>query len=74
MSLSLAVRRTFVHLRVRLGELADSFGLGGRIDVSDEPGFGLVLNPKAVLIPADRLFNPDPERSLGVADEATGDL
>ncbi|KAL7411642.1 L-rhamnoate dehydratase-like protein [Mrakia frigida] len=43
---------------------------GGRIDVSDEPGFGLVLNPKARLIPAGRLFNADPEKGLGEADQA----
>lgn len=43
---------------------------GGKIDVSDEPGFGLVLNPNAKLIPASQLFNADPEKSLGAADQA----
>jgi hypothetical protein len=43
---------------------------GGKIDVSDEPGFGLILNPKATLIPYSKLFNADPEDLAGKTDQA----
>lgn len=34
----------------------------------DAPGFGLVLNPKANLIPGDRLLLPSPEKPLKVEE------
>ncbi|KAK4046571.1 hypothetical protein OIO90_006522 [Microbotryomycetes sp. JL221] len=42
---------------------------GGSIDVSDEPGFGLVLNPQAKLLPAVKFLAPNPENGLSMTQE-----
>ncbi|KAJ3881562.1 MAG: putative racemase [Lentinula lateritia] len=42
---------------------------GGSLDVSDEPGFGLTLNPQVTLLPSEQFLAPGPERGLGKADE-----
>lgn len=45
---------------------------GGSIDVSDEPGFGLILNPEAKLIPSSEFLAPNPENGLSMTDEEKG--
>jgi L-rhamnonate dehydratase len=42
---------------------------GGCIDVSDEPGFGLILNPEAKLIPSSEFLAPNPDNGLSMTDE-----
>ena len=42
---------------------------GGFLDVSDEPGFGLTLNPAAVLIPSSKFLAPNPENGLSMTDD-----
>ncbi|KAJ3921412.1 L-rhamnonate dehydratase domain protein, partial [Lentinula edodes] len=37
---------------------------GGSLDVSDEPGFGLVLNFQVTLLPSEQFLAPGPERGL----------
>ncbi|KAE9392889.1 mandelate racemase/muconate lactonizing enzyme family protein [Gymnopus androsaceus JB14] len=46
---------------------------GGSLDVSDEPGFGLTLNPQLTLLPADQFLAPNPEKGLGKADKEGAD-
>ncbi|EJU03623.1 mandelate racemase/muconate lactonizing enzyme family protein [Dacryopinax primogenitus] len=46
--------------------LNEPLPIGGILDVSDAPGFGLELNPQAVLIPAAHLLTPAPEKPLSV--------
>jgi L-alanine-DL-glutamate epimerase-like enolase superfamily enzyme len=43
----------------------------GFLDVSvlDKPGFGLEVNPAARLLPADKMFNPAPQKPLAVEDK-----
>lgn len=40
----------------------------GRVDLGDEPGFGLELNPKAELVPYKSFFSPS--KGIGSAGEA----
>ncbi|KAM0748396.1 racemase [Meredithblackwellia eburnea MCA 4105] len=42
---------------------------GGSIDVSDAPGFGLILNPDAELIPSSKFLAPNPTKGLGETDD-----
>jgi L-rhamnonate dehydratase len=42
---------------------------GGSLDVSDQPGFGLTLNPQLTLHPAESFLAPSPEKGLGKPDE-----
>ena len=57
--------------------IAPSFGnlflnevlpLNGKVDLTDEPGFGLELNPAAELVPYSSFFSPI--KGLGAAGEA----
>ncbi|KAF5386339.1 hypothetical protein D9757_006708 [Collybiopsis confluens] len=41
---------------------------GGSLDISDEPGFGLTLNPQLTLVSADHFLAPGPAKGLGRAD------
>lgn len=43
----------------------------GRIDLTDEPGFGLELNPSAELVPYKSFFTPS--KGLGAAGEVEDD-
>ncbi|GAA5922802.1 hypothetical protein JCM3775_006141 [Rhodotorula graminis] len=42
---------------------------GGSIDVGDAPGFGLELNPAAVLIPSAHFLAPSPDKGLSRTDD-----
>lgn len=42
--------------------------MNGRVDLTDEPGFGLELNPAAELVPYSSFFSP--VKGLGAAGEA----
>lgn len=46
----------------------------GKLAVSklDKPGFGLVLNPAAPLIPGESLLSPSPEKPLSLAPNGNG--
>lgn len=42
---------------------------GGSLDVSDLPGFGLILNPAAKLISSKLFLAPNPENGLSMTDD-----
>jgi len=44
---------------------------GGSLDISDEPGFGLTLNPQLTLVPADSFLSSNPEKVLANPDQCT---
>ena len=45
--------------------------INGRVDLGDEPGFGLELNPNAELVPYGHFWKPS--HGLGAAGEAEED-
>ncbi|KAF5359041.1 hypothetical protein D9758_004778 [Tetrapyrgos nigripes] len=43
---------------------------GGSLDISDEPGFGLTLNPQLTLLPSESFLASNPEKGLGKPGES----
>lgn len=43
--------------------------VNGRVNLTDEPGFGLILNPEAELVPYSHFWKPS--HGLGAAGEGT---